>query len=143
MTNRTDNSDYDAGDRRHVQRRRKASKVRERQLAEAFKWLMGDARGRMLMWERLGEAGIFRSSMAERPELTAFREGRRDLGLRDLGQIMRLCPEQSNETSETPAATSAAPEQAMTPSPEVATPPPAASEQALLSAVRDRRRRRA
>jgi hypothetical protein len=94
MTNRTDNSDYDAGDRRHVQRRRKASKVRERQLAEAFKWLMGDARGRMLMWERLGEAGIFRSSMAERPELTAFREGRRDLGLRDLGQIMRLCPEQ-------------------------------------------------
>ena len=88
------NTEYDAGDQRHVERRRKAGKLRERQLAEAFRWLMGDARGRLLMWERLAEAGVFRCSMASSPELTAFREGRRDMGLRDLGLIMRLCPEQ-------------------------------------------------
>jgi hypothetical protein len=55
---------------------------------------MGDARGRMLMWQRLAEAGVFRSSLGGTPELTAFHEGRRDMGLRDLGNIMRLCPEQ-------------------------------------------------
>ncbi len=100
MTNDTSSDDdsspdsaaYDAGNRRHVERRVKARKMRQRRLAEAFKWLMADARGRLLMWERLGEAGVFRSSMAPTPELTAFREGRRDMGLRDLGTIMRLCP---------------------------------------------------
>ena len=84
---------YDSGNQRHVQRRRKDSKLRERQLEEAFRWLMGDARGRRLMWQRLADAGVFRSSMAASPELTAFKEGRRVLGLKDLGLIMRLCPE--------------------------------------------------
>jgi hypothetical protein len=88
------NSPYDAGNRRHVERRSKASKLRQRRLAEAFRWLMADARGRLLMWERLGEAGVFRISMERTPELTAFREGRRDMGLRDLNLIMKLCPEQ-------------------------------------------------
>jgi hypothetical protein len=87
-------TEYDAGNQRQVERRRKAGKLHERQLAEAFRWLMGDARGRLLMWERLAEAGVFRCSMAPTPEVTAFHEGRRDMGLRDLGLIMRLCPEQ-------------------------------------------------
>lgn len=92
-TNTPDPQGYDAGNRRHVERRGKARKQHERQLAEALKWLMGDARGRMLMWERLAEAGVFHSSMAPTPEETAFREGRRAMGLRDLVEIMRLCPE--------------------------------------------------
>ncbi len=82
------------GDQRHVERRRKAGKLRERRLDEAFRWLMGDARGRLLMWERLAEAGVFPLQHGFQSELTAFREGRRDMGLRDLGLIMRLCPEQ-------------------------------------------------
>ncbi len=94
MNTNTSATEYDAGDQRHVERRRKAGKLRERRLDEAFRWLMGDARGRLLMWERLADSGVFRCSMAHSPELTAFREGRRDMGLRDLGQIMRLCPEQ-------------------------------------------------
>lgn len=95
VTNPTQtNPDYDAGNQRHVERRTKASKLRERQLAEALKWLMADPRGRLLMWERLADSGVYRSSFSPNPELTAFREGRRDMGLRDLGQIMKLCPEQ-------------------------------------------------
>ena len=74
-------------------RRNRSAKARQRRLDEAFKWLMADARGRLLMWDRLAHAGVFHSSMSPTPELTAFHEGRRDLGLRDLGQIMRLCPE--------------------------------------------------
>jgi len=103
---------YDSGNQRHVQRRRKASKLRERQLEEAFRWLMGYARGRRLMWQRLADAGVFRSSMAASPELTAFREGRRDLGLKDLGLIMRLCPEHYARMAAEQAASQAAPDKA-------------------------------
>jgi hypothetical protein len=85
---------YDAGNRRHVERRARTSKVRRGRLDDAFKWLMDDPRGRLLMWDRLGEAGIFHSSMSSSAELTAFREGRRDIGLIDLARIMRLCPAQ-------------------------------------------------
>jgi hypothetical protein len=93
-TSKRDVFEYDAGDRRHVERRGKVRQRQDRRLDEAFKWLMGDSRGRMLMWNRLAEAGVFRSSLGASPELTAFQEGRRDVGLRDLGNIMRLCPEQ-------------------------------------------------
>lgn len=85
---------YDAGNQQHVQRKSKAAKARERRLDEAFRWLMGERRGRLLMWHRLSEAGVFQTSMAPSPELTAFNEGRRDLGLRDLATLMRLCPAQ-------------------------------------------------
>jgi hypothetical protein len=93
-TSKRDVPEYDAGDRRHVERRGRVRRRHDRLLDDAFKWLMGDARGRMLMWQRLAEAGVFRSSLGATPELTAFHEGRRDMGLRDLGNIMRLCPEQ-------------------------------------------------
>ncbi|HTR86982.1 MAG TPA: hypothetical protein VMI56_21050 [Reyranella sp.] len=90
----SDEAAYDAGNQRHVQKRARTARARDRRADEAFKWLMADPRGRLLMWERLGQAGIFRTSMASSPELTAFNEGRRDQGLRDLQRIMRLCPEQ-------------------------------------------------
>lgn len=85
---------YDAGNQLHVEQRAKTSSARERQADEDFKWLMADPRGRRLMWRRLADAGIFVTSMSATPEATAFREGRRDLGLADLARVMRLCPEQ-------------------------------------------------
>jgi hypothetical protein len=58
---------------------------RRKQLSdEAFRWLMDDRRGRMLMWERLSDAGLFRTSFNTEPCATAFAEGRRDTALRDL-----------------------------------------------------------
>lgn len=94
MSSTTTTDDYDAGNRRHVEKRAKTSKQHRRRLADALRWLMADPRGRLLMWDRLSDAGVFRISFADSPELTAFNEGRRALGLRDLGQIMRECPEQ-------------------------------------------------
>ncbi len=70
------------------------ARARERALADALKWLMADPRGRFLMWQRLADAGVYRLSLAASPELTAFNEGRRDLGLRDLGLVQRHCPDQ-------------------------------------------------
>jgi len=85
---------YDPNDECDVGRRRKAHERRRRLLDEAFRWLMNDARGRLLMWQRLTDARIFHTSIDPNPQMTAFAEGRRDLGLRDLAQINRLCPEQ-------------------------------------------------
>lgn len=84
---------YDAGNRRHVERKAKGARARQRRLDEDLRWLMGDARGRRLMWARLTEAGIFQTSMRQTPEWTAFREGRREMGLIDIGEIMRVCPD--------------------------------------------------
>ena len=94
MSSNTTTSDYDAGNRRHVEKKAKTSKQHQRRLADALRWLMADPRGRLLMWQRLSDAGVFRSSFVDSAERTAFNEGRRALGLRDLGQIMRDCPEQ-------------------------------------------------
>ena len=71
---------YDAGDRRHVERREKTAKTARLQRNEDFRWLMGDLRGRRFVWDLLAKAGLFRSSLGLSPELTAFNEGRRDLG---------------------------------------------------------------
>ena len=85
---------YDAGDRRHVERREKTAKTARLQRNEDFRWLMGDLRGRRFVWDLLAKAGLFRSSLGISPELTAFNEGRRDLGLAVLADMMRLCPGQ-------------------------------------------------
>ena len=85
---------YDAGDRRHVERREKTAKTARLQRNEDFRWLMGDLRGRRFVWDLLAKAGLFRSSLGLSPELTAFNEGRRDLGLAVLADMMRLCPGQ-------------------------------------------------
>ena len=84
---------FDAGNQHHVERREKAARKARRQRDEALRWLMADNRGRRFVWRLLGKAGIFRTSMAASPELTAFNEGRRDLGLGLLADVMRLCPE--------------------------------------------------
>jgi predicted Fe-S protein YdhL (DUF1289 family) len=89
----TRNPEYDAGNQRHVERAEKASKTARRQRDEAFRWLMADQRGRRIVWSLLGKASVFQSSMAGSSELTAFNEGRRDVGLALLADIMRLCPE--------------------------------------------------
>jgi len=69
---------YDAGDRRHVERREKTAMTARLQHNE----------------DLLAKAGLFRSSLGTSPELTAFNEGRRDLGLAVLADMMRLCPGQ-------------------------------------------------
>jgi hypothetical protein len=95
MENTTDqNAAYDAGDRRHVERREKTAKAAHLQRNEDVRWLMGDPRGRRFVWDLLAKAGLFRSSLAGTAEFTAFNEGRRDVGLVLLADLMRLCPGQ-------------------------------------------------
>jgi hypothetical protein len=81
------------GSQRGEEQRNKAIKARALQADDAFRWIMNDERGRKVVWSLLDRAGVFRSSMAATPELTAFNEGRRDMGLALLADIMRLAPE--------------------------------------------------
>ena len=60
---------------------------------EDFKWLMGNKRGRRIMWRLLERTGVYRSSFTGNSE-TFFREGMRNVGLTLLSQVQQLTPDQ-------------------------------------------------
>lgn len=73
----------------------KVKSTQEYQL-ESFMWVMGDPRGRSFVQRLMVEmAGLYRPSFqaAGAPDLTAFREGERNVALRLLGEIKTHCPE--------------------------------------------------
>lgn len=75
-------------DEQHV----RARLVRETEEAD-LKWLMGNKRGRRILWRLLDRAGVFRLSFNTNAMQMAFAEGNRNEGLRILAQIHTLCPE--------------------------------------------------
>lgn len=72
------------------------AKLDERQASEDLKWLMADKRGRRFMWRLLSDTGLFRSSFTGNSQ-TFFLEGRRDVGLKQLNNVMDDCPHRFNE----------------------------------------------
>lgn len=73
----------------------KAERVRLERESEAadVKWLMGNKRGRRILWRLLDQAGVFRPSFNSNAMQMAFAEGNKNYGLRILGQIHAHCPE--------------------------------------------------
>lgn len=61
--------------------------------AADFKWVMSNRRGRRHLWRLLERAGLYRTSFTTNANLTAFNEGRRDVGLYVLDQITRHTPD--------------------------------------------------
>lgn len=57
-------------------------------------WVMADARGRRTLWRLLEQAGIYRSSFGPTPEVTAFNEGQRNVGLRLMGDLIACAPDE-------------------------------------------------
>ena len=78
----------DLGEDTERQAAEQAQRKAQEALDEAVRWLLGDARGRLVAWWLLEQAGVFRTSFAGTAEHTAFNEGRRDLGLRLLNRVM-------------------------------------------------------
>lgn len=60
---------------------------------EDFKWLMGNKRGRRIVWRLLERTGVYRSSFTGNSE-TYFREGMRNVGLMLMAQVHELTPDQ-------------------------------------------------
>lgn len=59
---------------------------------DAVVFLVGTAPGRRVAWRLLESAGVFRLSYAGNPHETAFREGRRSIGLELLALIVNHMP---------------------------------------------------
>lgn len=84
--------DPDAKQRERDEKARQAKRADEIEQAD-FRWLMGQARGRRIVWRLLEHAGVFRLSFNTNAMQMAFAEGNRNYGHRVLEQIHALCPE--------------------------------------------------
>lgn len=82
----------------HAQEAARESQDRAQRLSKDteesdFKWLMGNKRGRRIVWRLLEKAGVFRSVFNTNAMAMSFAEGHRNYGLHTLGLIHSLCPE--------------------------------------------------
>lgn len=67
-------------------RQREAKNQRDTEAGD-IKWMMGNKRGRRILWRFLEGAGVYRSTFNTDPLLMAFAEGNRNYGLRLLALI--------------------------------------------------------
>ena len=68
------------------------AKVRALQVKEDFKWVVSTEQGRRFLWDLLAFTGVYRSSFTGN-STTFFNEGRRDVGLKLIGQLNEYAPE--------------------------------------------------
>lgn len=73
-------------------KREEEARLQQMQAEQDFTWLMGDARGRRLVWAELSAARVFHTVFDQQPIQMAFNEGRRQHGLILLERIHALCP---------------------------------------------------
>lgn len=61
--------------------------------AADLRWLMGNKRGRRIVWRLLDQSGVYRLSFNTNSMQMAFAEGNRNFGNRILALIHTHCPE--------------------------------------------------
>lgn len=93
MSETFDPLDLDAQDERASQQRELAELAVKGEIGDLV-WLMGNKRGRRIVWRLLDRAGVFRLSFAgEATHQTAFNEGQRNEGLRLMALITEHAPD--------------------------------------------------
>lgn len=89
-----DAAPFDPNDKKQVQDRDRQAKDRDRANDAAIKAFMSNQEGRAWMWDHLSACGLYRvSARAGDAHMTYFCEGERNVGLRLLAQLQRVCPE--------------------------------------------------
>ncbi|MGE0745289.1 MAG: hypothetical protein AB7K86_08580 [Rhodospirillales bacterium] len=68
-------------------------RLADTQQRDDWQWLMGDPRGRRLMWGVLAEAGIYLQTFTGELGTSAFNEGRRSMGLQMMDRMIRHAPD--------------------------------------------------
>jgi hypothetical protein len=81
------------GQRLVKQKAKDEEKLRKQVEADDVRWLMGDKRGRRIMWRLLEKTGLYRSSFTGTSQ-TFFNEGMRNIGLMLMAEIHEFAPEQ-------------------------------------------------
>ena len=83
-------------DLRGQEKQREEARERDRRQSETeaddVKWLMGNKRGRRIVWRLLERTGVFRTSFRLNNEM-AFLEGQRNVGLSLIDAIHANCPD--------------------------------------------------
>ena len=74
--------------------RDRAAKLRQRGLDETLRLVMSQPNGRAWVWDQLVRTSVFASCFSTRALEMAFNEGKRNVGLQLLADIMRVCPSQ-------------------------------------------------
>jgi hypothetical protein len=82
-----------AADPKQIEAQKEADKLALKQDAEDLRWLMGDARGRRVVWDLLGKAGLYSSVFNNHGGVMNLNEGKRLIGLDIHNRIMATCPE--------------------------------------------------
>ncbi len=77
--------------------KREDAKHEERIESDDMTWLMGNRRGRRIVWRLLSRAGVFRTSFSTNAMQMAFNEGNRNEGLRLISSLLQNCPERYAE----------------------------------------------
>lgn len=86
-------AEYNAADPRHVKGRKDQERRELSKNEDAFKYVMGDVRGRNFVWNVLTYAGIFLDSFTGNSH-TDYNEGRRSLGLKLITVLEEVCPKE-------------------------------------------------
>ena len=81
---------YDAGNQRHVERKEQAARTRRARLAEAVRWIAGDARGRLYLADLVRESGALDRVIAADPQTVMFLDGQRSIGFKVLNDVRSL-----------------------------------------------------
>lgn len=81
---------YDAGNQRHVERKEKAARNRRARLAEAVRWIAGDARGQLYLADLVHESGALERVVATDPDTVMFLDGQRSIGFKVLNDVRSL-----------------------------------------------------
>ncbi len=75
-----------------------AERERQRKLQqqiEDVKWLMNQKQGRRIVWRLLALAGVYQTSFNSSGSVTAFNEGKRNVGLVILADVHEHAPDES------------------------------------------------
>lgn len=82
-----------AADEQQLADSKKRNKAGRDQELDDLRTVLGTPQGRRFYWRTLGECGIYRTSYTGSSNSTCFNEGKREIGLRLMADLMEAAPE--------------------------------------------------
>jgi hypothetical protein len=80
-----------------LQQREDQQRLEQQRRDDDFLWLMGDLRGRRIVWGWLCESCMFHTTFDTHGGRMSLNEGKRQHGLKLTAEIHRLCPDRYTE----------------------------------------------